>query len=126
MASIRAPVAGLIAKVVAQAGEQVNPSEGLLWLVPDGPRYVEAEVYEDDITKIRLGQRAIIKGISLRQPITGTVSRISPLVGTAAAFALEPSAFTDRRVVVVRVRLDEGTPAATIGALVQVQFQNPR
>ncbi len=57
---IRSPLTGLVTKVEASVGEAVNPDKDLVTVVDLGEVYVEADVYEKDLPKVRNGQAARI------------------------------------------------------------------
>ncbi|MDM9385293.1 HlyD family efflux transporter periplasmic adaptor subunit [Chlorogloeopsis sp. ULAP01] len=57
---VRVPVAGQILKINTRVGEQVNTSQGIVELGRTQQMYAVAEVYETDVGKLRVGQRASI------------------------------------------------------------------
>jgi HlyD family secretion protein len=57
---VRSPVAGQILKINTRVGEQVNTSQGIVELGRTQQMYAIAEIYETDVGKIRVGQRASI------------------------------------------------------------------
>lgn len=57
---IRAPFAGVVTKVQASPGEVVSPELVLFSIVDLSRVWVQAEVYEKDLGRIRLGQNAFI------------------------------------------------------------------
>lgn len=57
---MRVPVDGQILKINTHVGEQVNISEGILELSRIKQMYAIAEVYETDIGKVKVGQRATV------------------------------------------------------------------
>ncbi len=59
-AAIRAPFAGVVIKVAAAPGDVVDSSTTLLSLADLSRVYVEGQVYERDLGKVRLGQPARI------------------------------------------------------------------
>lgn len=60
-AAIRAPFAGVVTKVDAAPGDVVDSSNTLLSLADLARVYVEGQVYERDLGKIRIGQPARIR-----------------------------------------------------------------
>lgn len=107
-AQINAPIAGTVLRINARAGEAVPP-EGLLVLADLDKLCVDAEVYIDDLRHVKIGQKARITGESFAGEITATVERIGSNVELPETFTRDPAAFTDRRVVKVRLSLD-GAP----------------
>jgi HlyD family secretion protein len=71
--------------------------------------YVRAEVYETDITKVRIGQRAKIQsdGIyGILGDLQGTVAEIGLSIGKKDVLGTDPVADVDARVVEVKICLD--------------------
>jgi membrane fusion protein, multidrug efflux system len=59
--SIRAPAAGYVAKRRAQVGQRVRPGDQLMNIVPLDHLWVEANLWENRMSRIRPGQPALIK-----------------------------------------------------------------
>jgi HlyD family secretion protein len=108
---------------VAREGEQVG-GDGLLELGRTGSMFAIAEVYEDDIGRVRAGQRARITSPALSAPLSGTVDWIHLKVAKQDALGTDPAARKDARVVEVEVRLDDSAAAAALTNLqVEVEFE---
>jgi HlyD family secretion protein len=105
LAYVRAPVDGQILTIQTFAGENIG-NEGIIDLAQTQQMYVVAEVYETDIGKIRLGQKATISSPALPRNFKGTVERISLEVGKKEVINSDPTLDLDARVVKVRIRLD--------------------
>ena len=69
--------------------------------------YAVAEVYETDITAVKVGQLAKVQTTALADALTGKVERISIKVGRLDAVGTDPIAKTDARVVEVFILLDD-------------------
>jgi HlyD family secretion protein len=110
-AVVRAPVDGMVVKVIAHAGEQVGPA-GILELAETGLMYAVAEVYETDIARIRPGQQAIVRSAALREPLLGVVERLGMKVGRLDTLGTDPAARSDARVVEVWISLADPARAA--------------
>ncbi len=119
LATVRAPVAGQVLKVHARAGEKVG-SEGIAELGRTDPMYVVAEVYETDVGRVRLGQRATVASPALDGVLEGTVERVGLMVGRKDVLGVDPVDEADARVVEVEVRLDDG---ARVAALTHLQVE---
>jgi RND family efflux transporter MFP subunit len=62
-------------------GDTVQPAQTLFTFVGSGPMVVKAQVDEQDIINVKLGQHAFITGEDFPgQTLTGTVTRIAPVV----------------------------------------------
>jgi len=69
--------------------------------------YVVAEVYESDIGKVHLGQRATLTSDgNTILGLHGTVNQIGLQVGKKDVLDNDPAADADARVVEVKIRLD--------------------
>lgn len=87
---IRAPVSGYVAKRKAQVGDRVHPGDPLLMVVPLDHLWVEANLRETELRKVRPGQSAevIVDLYGRRRVYHGTVEGLVP--GTGSVFALLP------------------------------------
>ena len=88
---IVAPVDGVIAKNAVQVGQQVQPGELLMSIVPLKAVYVSANYKEAQLRKVRIGQPALLTS----DLYGGSVKYHGKVVGlgggTGAAFALIPA-----------------------------------
>ncbi|MEN9567849.1 MAG: hypothetical protein RLZZ69_3045 [Cyanobacteriota bacterium] len=113
---IRAPRSGRVLDIVAHSGEVID-EEGILQLGDTQQMYVVAEVYESDIGKIKLGQKAIVTDPSLPRNIQGTVAQISSQINKNDVLDNDPAADTDSRVVEVKIRLNEKDSSVVAGLI---------
>jgi HlyD family secretion protein len=109
--TVRAPTQGRILKVLAHPGETVG-AQPILRMADLRQMLALAEVYETDVGRVRVGQRATIRSPALSQELEGTVTYVGCLIDRNYIFDLDPRADTDRRVVTVKIRLDRSEPAA--------------
>ncbi len=107
--TVRAPVDGQVLKIHARTGERVGP-DGILELGRTQEMYAIAEVYETDVRRIKVGQRARVSSPALEAPIEGVVERVGMKIGKLDALSTDPAARTDARVVEVEIRLDDSEP----------------
>lgn len=110
-AFVHAPMAGQVLRIIAHRGEEVGP-QGLLELGKTDSMYVEAEVYETDITRVHPGQRATIRSALFSGPVTGTVETVGTTLSKNSVLPLDPVAFAEARVFKVWIRLDDGSRVA--------------
>lgn len=108
---VRAPIKGRVLNISAHPGERVGP-EGIACLGYTDQMDVRAEIYETDINRVRIGQRATITSKVLSEPLQGTVERIGLQVGKLDVLNDDPAATTDARVVDVHIRLDDSQRVA--------------
>ena len=110
---VKAPVAGRVIAIHARAGERVGVN-GIMELGRTSEMLVIAEVYETDIGRVRVGQRATAYSPALDAPLTGEVQRVGLKVGKMESLATDPVSRADARVVEVEIRLDDSRRAADL------------
>jgi len=120
-AHVYSPIEGRVLAVHARAGERVGP-DGIVSLGRTGEMYAVAEVYETDIGRVKLGQRAVVTSPALSGPLSGSVDWVELRVGKLDALGTDPAARKDARVVEVEIRLDHGEQAAGLTNL-QVEVE---
>ena len=106
LAVVRSPISGRVLEVHARQGERVGP-DGIAELAQTDAMYAIAEVYETDVTRVRVGQRATVTSPALVKPVHGTVDRVGLKIGKKDVLNVDPAARTDARVVEVRILLDD-------------------
>lgn len=106
LALVRAPLRAQVLEIHAYPGERVGP-EGIMELGRTDRMYAVAEVYETDITAVKVGQLARIRTPAMDAELTGKVERISLKVGRLDVVGTDPIAKTDARVVEVFILLDD-------------------
>jgi HlyD family secretion protein len=121
--TVRAPVAAQVIEIHARRGERVGP-QGIAELADTERMYAVAEVYETDIGRVKVGQRASMRSPALDGALTGTVERIGMKIGKLDVLDTDPAARTDARVVAVDIRLDDSARGAALSNLqVEVAIQ---
>lgn len=120
---IRSPASGRVIKIHSWPGEEVN-SDGLLELAKTAHMYVIAEVMESDLPRISLRQKVTVTGDCLSKPLEGFVEQIGMEVGRSQIINTDPAAFSDTRIVDVKVRLlDPKRAENLINAEVRAKFR---
>ncbi|MGD9786293.1 MAG: efflux RND transporter periplasmic adaptor subunit [Hyphomicrobiaceae bacterium] len=79
--SLRSPVDGTVLRRDGEVGEiaGTGPTDTLFWVGQERPLQIVAEVNEDDILKVAPEQKTLVRHEGHRgEPLTGTVSRITP------------------------------------------------
>ncbi|BAY23192.1 heterocyst specific ABC-transporter, membrane fusion protein DevB [Calothrix sp. NIES-2100] len=105
LAYVRSPMNGTILKVNTFAGETIS-EKGIVELAQTQQMYVVAEIYETDVSKIKVGQKAEISSKALPTGLTGTVEHIGVEIGKRNVVNNDPSINIDSRVAEVKIRLD--------------------
>ncbi len=121
-AYVRTPMAGQILKIHSYPGEIIDRQQGIAELGQTKQMVVVAEVYQTDISKVRIGQTALITSEVLSEKLHGTVSEIDLQVSKQKVFSNQPGENLDRRVVEVKIRL---TPedSQKVAGLTNLQVQ---
>jgi HlyD family secretion protein len=124
-ARVRAPADGTVLNMWAKQGEvAVTSPDAPLALFGDlSALRVRTEVEERDVTKIRVGQKAVVKADAFgSQEFTGVVTSIAPALGPQRITSRGPRRPNDVEVLEVMVALD-GQPPLMTGMRVDVFFK---
>jgi HlyD family secretion protein len=113
LARVRSPISGQVIKIHAYPGERVTTA-GVAELGKTNEMYAVAEVYEDDIGRVHVGQRATVTSPALGDELQGTVESIGWKVAKMQVLDTDPAAKTDARVVKVKIRLDDSARVARL------------
>ena len=107
--TVVAPFSGLILEIIGAPGSTAQ--NGILKMADISKMIAECEVYEGDIQKIKVGQRAEVSSKALKNTLTGSVSFVGRLVST------------DRKVASILVALEQSEEASKfIGMEVNVKI----
>jgi HlyD family secretion protein len=119
LTEVRSPIDGRVLDVHRRAGERVG-ADGILDLGATQAMFAIAEVYETDIGRVAVGQRARVTSPVFSTALGGVVESIRPKIEKQDALGTDPAARQDARVVEVEIRLDE---SAAVAGLTQVQVE---
>ncbi len=111
--TVRSPIDGQVLEIHVRAGERVGP-EGIAKLGQTDAMYAIAEVYETDVARVRVGQRARIRSPALALDLEGVVERIGLEIDKNDVLTTDPVADADTRVVEVEISLLESEAAARL------------
>jgi RND family efflux transporter MFP subunit len=76
---LRAPLDGMVLRRDGEVGEIVGPTDVLFWVGPPLPMQVVAEVNEEEINRIAVGQKAFLRSEAFSgQALRANVSQITP------------------------------------------------
>lgn len=104
-AYVRSPIDGEILDIHTRSGEVVS-SDGIVEIGQTQKMYAIAEVYQSDISKIKIGQATRISSDSINSELLGTVERIDSRVKRQTVVNTDPSTNIDGRVIEVHIALD--------------------
>ncbi|CAN1213167.1 ABC exporter membrane fusion protein [Tumidithrix helvetica PCC 7403] len=116
LAIVRSPQDGQVLKIHTRAGELVG-SKGVISLGQTQRMVAVAEVYELDISRIRIGQSAIVtsKNNAFPDLLRGKVVEVGLEINKKDVLNTDPAAQFDARVVEVKVLLDEASSRKVSG-----------
>ena len=78
---VRAPFDGQVVRRLVEPGQSVTPGEALLWVAETGQQEIYVETDENNLAKLRPGQRAIVAAPAFRdRPFDATLALIGPRV----------------------------------------------
>lgn len=120
-----APSAGKILRILVHAGELVR-GQPILQMANTERMIVMAEVYETDIQRVRIGQKATITSHIFKRgdALSGKVVWKGSSIGKAQVIDLDPRAAVDNRVVDVKIQLDQSSRVVDlIGHQVRVEIE---
>jgi HlyD family secretion protein len=104
---VRSPIAGEVFKIQTKPGEAPG-NQGILEIAQNDQMMAVAEVYESDISKVKVGQIAEIKSESgsFGGKIQGRVVQVGLQVAKKDVLKTDPAADVDSRVVEVKIAID--------------------
>ena len=114
LAYIKAPQAGQVLDILTRPGEIVS-SDGIARIGQTSQMYAVAEVYESDITKVKVGQQVKVTSDAISGELHGTVEQIGWEVQRQEVINTDPAANIDAKIVEVRVRLNEESSQKVAG-----------
>lgn len=109
---IRAPQSGRVLRILTHPGEAIPQTGGIVELGDTRTMLVVAEVYETDVSLVKLGQPAVItsRNGAFDAELTGTVTHIGWQIFKNNVLDDDPAANADARVVEVEIALDNPEP----------------
>jgi HlyD family secretion protein len=123
---VRAPYDGTVLNVWAKVGEMAAPSADppLLLFGDISSLRVRAEVEERDVTRIRVGQRVVVRADAFPdKDFEGVVTQLAPALGTPRITTRGPRRPNDVEVLEVLISLD-GKPPLLTGMRVDAFFRH--
>jgi HlyD family secretion protein len=105
---IKSPMMGEVLKVNSRPGEVPSNTQGIIELGQTSQMVAVAEVYESDVSKIKVGQAATIvsEAGAFSQEVKGSVTYIGQRIGKQDILNTDPAADSDSRVVEVKIKID--------------------
>ena len=117
---ISSTIDGKILRINARNGEIISPA-GFAEIGNTSQMQVLAEVYQTDIQNIRVGQKAKITSTTFPGELQGTVREIGWQVNQQGIFSINPNSDADRRVIEVKISIDNPADSQKISRLTNLQ-----
>ena len=116
LATVKSPQDGQVLKIYTRPGELVG-TQGIISLGKTQAMVAVAEVYELDVSRIRVGQIATVtsKNNAFSEVLRGKVVEVGLEIGKQDILNTDPAAQFDARVVEVKVLLDEPSSRKVAG-----------
>ncbi len=102
---IVAPITGTLLKIFTRPGERIG-DRGLLEMADLSQLDVVAEVYESDLSRVRIGQSGCIHAVGLKRSYHAQVRELGFLVRKNDLNDTDPLADRDNRIIEVRLTLE--------------------
>lgn len=128
---VKVPISGQILRINTRVGEQVNTQQGIVELGRTDEMYAIAEIYETDISKVNIGQSAVISSEygGFAGKLKGTVEHLGLQVGAKqlSEGSQDPTQDENSRIVEVKIRInpeDSQKVAGLTNMKVRVEINN--
>lgn len=122
---IRAPISGTILRVLLREGESFGlvAANPLFTMADISGRRVRAEVDEDDIENVHVGQKLMVSADAYsHRTFSGIVTHVASLMGRKSIVTGDPAQKADRDILEVTADLSQSANALPVGLRVTVQF----
>lgn len=119
---VRSPIDSKILKIYTRTGELVS-NQGIADIGQTDQMYAVGEIYETDIGKVRLGQKAIVTSEAFSEKLQGEVTHIGLQVDKQNIFNVNPLSDTDNKVVEVKIRLADPADSRRVAGLTNLQVE---
>lgn len=104
-AAVVAPISGKVLNIHANPGQR-PPADGIMEMGDTTRMMAEAEIYQDRISAITVGQPVELVAVAIGKTLQGRVAAIGLTVGRQGLLSDDTAANTDARVIEVMVELD--------------------
>jgi multidrug resistance efflux pump len=124
---VRSPLDGVVVAVPMPVGATVAPGQAIVLLVDPSQLWVNANIEETNISRLKVGQPVIVHVDALGTDVPGKVEVITP--ATSGTFSMLPTSnasgnFTKvTQLVPVRVSVNLGNRPLLLGANVEVKIR---
>jgi len=124
--AVQSPMDGVVLAVPVTPGATVQAGQAIVTVVDPTQMYVNANIEETNISRVKVGDSVTVHVDSLNQDVPGRVEAITPATG--ATFSLLPTSNTSgnftkvTQLIPVRVSINLGNQPALLGTSVEVKI----
>jgi multidrug resistance efflux pump len=124
---VRSPINGVVAAVLANAGATVTAGGPIYALVDPHQVWISANIDEDKVSRVQVGQAVEISSVALGRTFPGRVEAVTP--ASAATFSLLPAQNLSGNFnkvtqwVPVKIAVDSGDAMLPLGTSVGVRIR---
>lgn len=124
---VKSPMNGVVVAVPVAAGQTVSQGQALVSLIDPAQLWITANVDENQVSRLSVGQAAQVHLDALNADVPGVVQDLTP--ATAGAFALLPQSNTTTnftkvaQVVPVRIAVQLGDSPGLLGSSAEVKVR---
>ena len=126
---VLAPTSGVIAARWAKKGDFVPAGQRIVTLMDPRQVWIEANIDEDKIRRVRSGQRVEVEIESLGRTLAGRVETVSPVTTASLSPAADGSGPSNpkggKRVILVKITLDAIHPSLIPGSSAKIKIRTP-
>jgi multidrug resistance efflux pump len=125
--TVQSPLDGVVLSVPTTPGASVQAGQALVTLVDPSQMWVNANIEETNVGRVKVGQQVTVHVDALGTDVTGRVDSITP--ATANSFSLLPTSNTSgnftkvTQLVPVRISVNLGNQPALLGSSVEVKVR---
>lgn len=112
------PISGYVQKVNANVGKFADPSQIIFDIYDNGTLFIDLQVYQQDLDKIRIGQK-----LSFTTPSLGTANTM------AKVYAIDKAFDSTNKSIIVHARIDRNSrsdlmPGVYVNAFIETGYEN--
>jgi multidrug resistance efflux pump len=125
--TVQSPLDGVVLSVPTTPGATVQAGQALITVVDPGQMWVNANIEETNVSRLKVGQPVTVHVDALGSDVTGRVDSITP--ATASSFSLLPTSNTSgnftkvTQLVPVRISVNLGNQPTLLGSSAEVKIK---
>ena len=126
LVEVLAPKSGVIAARWAKKGDILPAGQRIVTLMDPRHVWIEANIDEDQISRVKLKQRVEVEIDSLGRTLEGRVETVSPVTTATLSTPADGSISSKlKRVILVKIALNENHPTLIPGSSAKIKIRTP-